>query len=68
MLWPWSLMDVRLGMLGWAIAFIMAAVLVALMGMGETVGTLVALTKVLFWLFIVGFLVSLAMHYNSSRA
>jgi uncharacterized membrane protein YtjA (UPF0391 family) len=68
MFWPRSLMDVRLAMLGWAIAFMMAAILVALMGMGETVGTLVALTKVLFWLFIVGFLVSLAMHYKSSRA
>jgi uncharacterized membrane protein YtjA (UPF0391 family) len=55
-------------MLGWAIAFIMAAVLVALMGLGETTNTLVALTKVLFWVFILGFLVSLAMHYKSSRA
>jgi uncharacterized membrane protein YtjA (UPF0391 family) len=55
-------------MLGWAIAFIMAAVLVALLGLGETAIALVALTKVLFWVFILGFLVSLAMHYKSSRA
>jgi uncharacterized membrane protein YtjA (UPF0391 family) len=55
-------------MLGWAIAFMMAAVLVALMGLSETTTTLVALTKVLFWVFIFGFLVSLAMHYKSSRA
>ncbi len=55
-------------MLGWAIAFMMAAVLVALMGLGETATTLLALTKVLFWVFIIGFLVSLAMHYKSSRA
>jgi uncharacterized membrane protein YtjA (UPF0391 family) len=59
-------MDVKLAMLGWAIAFIMAAVLVAVMGLGETATTFAALTKVLFWVFIIGFLVSLAMHYNSS--
>jgi uncharacterized membrane protein YtjA (UPF0391 family) len=59
---------VRLAMLGWAIAFIMAAVLVALLGLSETTITLVALTKVLFWVFIFGFLISLAMHYKSSRA
>ncbi len=55
-------------MLGWAIAFMMAAVLMALMGLGETTITLAALTKVLFWVFILGFLVSLAMHYSRSRA
>lgn len=46
----------------------MAAVLVVLLGMGETASTFAALTKVLFWVFIIGFLVSLAMHYKSSRA
>ena len=55
-------------MLGWAIAFIMAAVLVALVGLGETTTTLLALTKVLFWVFIIGFLTSLALHYKSTRA
>ena len=61
-------MGVRLAMLGWAIAFIMAAVLVVLLGMGETASTFAALTKVLFWIFVIGFLVSLVMHYKSSRA
>jgi uncharacterized membrane protein YtjA (UPF0391 family) len=61
---PWSLT----GVLGWAIAFMMAAVLVAILGLGETTITFVVLTKVLFWVFILGFLVSLAMHYKSSRA
>jgi uncharacterized membrane protein YtjA (UPF0391 family) len=55
-------------MLGWAIAFMMAAVLVALMCLSETASELVALTKVLFWVFISGFLLSLFMHYKSSRA
>jgi len=53
-------------MLGWAIAFIIAAVLVVLLGMFETAVTFAALTKVLFWVFIIGFLVSLGMHYKSA--
>jgi uncharacterized membrane protein YtjA (UPF0391 family) len=61
-------MVVRVEMLGWAIAFIMAAVLVVFLGIGETASTFAALTKVLFWVFIIGFLVSLGMHYSSSRA
>ena len=55
-------------MLGWAIAFVIAAVLVALMGTLETAHEVAALAKVLFWLFVIGFPVSLAMHNKSSRA
>jgi uncharacterized membrane protein YtjA (UPF0391 family) len=55
-------------MLGWAIAFIMAAVLVAGLAIVETTGTFAAAAKVWFWVFVAGFLVSLAMHYKSSRA
>src|ERR1700683_2016751 len=39
------------GVLGGAIAFMMAAVLVAVLGLGETTITFVVLTKVLFWVF-----------------
>jgi uncharacterized membrane protein YtjA (UPF0391 family) len=55
-------------MLGWAIAFILAAVIVGLLGVAETANTFGVLTKVLFWVFLVGFLVSLAMHFRSMRA
>jgi uncharacterized membrane protein YtjA (UPF0391 family) len=55
-------------MLGWAIAFIMAAVIVAWLGIAETANTFGALTKVLFWAFIAGFLISLAIHFKRSRA
>ena len=55
-------------MLGWAIAFVLAAVAVVLLGTFETAHTFAALTKVLFWLFVIGFLVSLLMHGKSSRA
>jgi uncharacterized membrane protein YtjA (UPF0391 family) len=54
-------------MLGWAIAFIMAAILVVVLGIGETASTFAALTKVLFWVFVGGFLISLVLHYKSSR-
>ena len=55
-------------MLGWAMAFMVAAVIVALLGISETTSVFAGLTKVLFWVFVVGFLVSLAMHYKRSRA
>jgi uncharacterized membrane protein YtjA (UPF0391 family) len=54
-------------MLGWAIAFITAAVIVGLLGVVETANTFGALTKVLFWVFVIGFLFSLAMHFKSMR-
>jgi uncharacterized membrane protein YtjA (UPF0391 family) len=54
-------------MLAWAIAFVMAAVAVEYLGLIETAPTFTALTKVLFWVFVVGFLVSMGMHYKSSR-
>lgn len=55
-------------MLGWAIAFIIAAVIVAGLAIVEPIGTFAAAAKVWFWVFVIGFLISLAMHYKSSRA
>jgi uncharacterized membrane protein YtjA (UPF0391 family) len=54
-------------MLGWAIAFVTAAVAVEYLGLIETAPMVTALTKVLFWVFVIGFLVSLGMHYKSTR-
>jgi len=54
-------------MLGWAIAFVTAAVTVECLGLIETAPTFTALTKVLFWVFVIGFLVSLAMHYKATH-
>jgi len=51
-------------MLGWAIAFVMAAVTVEYLGLIETAPMFMALTKVLFWVFVIGFLVSLGLHYK----
>jgi uncharacterized membrane protein YtjA (UPF0391 family) len=55
-------------MLGWAVAFIVAAVIVVLLGASEPASTFAALTKVLFWIFVAGGLVCLALYYKRSRA
>jgi uncharacterized membrane protein YtjA (UPF0391 family) len=55
-------------MLGWAIAFFVAAILVALLGMAEAATTFAVIAKVLFWVFLVGFVFSLVMHFSKSRA
>jgi uncharacterized membrane protein YtjA (UPF0391 family) len=54
-------------MLGWAMAFLVAAILVALLGLTQT-ATLAAMAKVLFWIFLAGLVVSLVMHFNRRRA
>jgi uncharacterized membrane protein YtjA (UPF0391 family) len=55
-------------MLGWAIAFFVAAIVVALLGMAEAATTFAVIAKVLFWVFLVGFVFSLVMHFSKSRA
>jgi uncharacterized membrane protein YtjA (UPF0391 family) len=55
-------------MLGWAIAFFIAAIVVAALGLGEAATTFAAITKVLFWVFLVGFVFSLIMHFSRSGA
>jgi uncharacterized membrane protein YtjA (UPF0391 family) len=55
-------------MLGWAIAFFVAAVIVALLGLADAATTFAVIAKVLFWVFLVGFVFSLVMHFSKSRA
>ena len=55
-------------MLGWAIAFFLAAIMVALLGLSEAATTFAVIAQVLFWLFLVGFVFSLIMHFSKSRA
>ena len=55
-------------MLGWAIAFFVAAILVALLGMAEAATTFAVIAKALFWVFLVGFVISLVVHFSKSRA
>ncbi len=61
--------SVRVGyMLGWAIAFLVAGIIVALLGLAEAATTLAVIAKVLFWVFLVGFVFSLIMYFSRSRA
>jgi uncharacterized membrane protein YtjA (UPF0391 family) len=46
-------------MLGWAITFLVIALIAAILGFGVIVGTAAAVAKVLFVVFIVLFLISL---------
>jgi uncharacterized membrane protein YtjA (UPF0391 family) len=55
-------------MFGWAIAFFVAAILVALLGLAEAATTFAVIAKVLFWIFLVGFVFSLVMHFSRYRA
>ena len=54
-------------MLGWAFAFVVAALLVALIGVSDTVTTFGEIAKVLFWVFIIGFVFSLVMRSEERR-
>ena len=55
-------------MLGWAIAFVIAAITVAMLGSGGTATTFGAIAKVLFWVFVIGFVCSVVMYFSRSRA
>ncbi|HEY6391463.1 MAG TPA: DUF1328 domain-containing protein [Bryobacteraceae bacterium] len=55
-------------MLGWAFAFVAAALIVALLGVSDTATTFGEIAKVLFWVFIIGFVFSLVMHFSRTRA
>lgn len=54
-------------MLGWAIAFFVAAIGVGALGVETTATTLSWMSKVLFWVFLAGMALSLALHFSASR-
>lgn len=55
-------------MLGWAVAFIFAAITVAILGFTGAATTFGAMAKVLFWVFVMGFVICLVMYYSRTRA
>jgi uncharacterized membrane protein YtjA (UPF0391 family) len=55
-------------MLGWAIAFLVAAVIVATLGFAASAITFALMAKVLFWVFLVGMVASLVLYFSKSRA
>ncbi|HLR38437.1 MAG TPA: DUF1328 domain-containing protein [Chitinophagaceae bacterium] len=46
-------------MLGWAIAFLIIAIIAAVFGFGGIAASAVGIAKILFWIFIVLFILSL---------
>jgi len=54
-------------MLGWAFAFVIAALLVALLAVGDTVTTFGEIAKGFFWVLIIGFVFSMVVHFSKSR-
>ena len=56
---PWAALDKEKIMLGWAITFLVIALIAAILGFGVIAGTAAAVAKVLCVVFIVLFLISL---------
>ena len=49
-------------MLSWAIGFFIVAIIAALFGFGGLAASAAGIAKVLFYLFLIGFVVSLVLH------
>lgn len=54
-------------MLGWAITFLVIALIAAALGFGGLAGTAVGIAKLLFYVFLVLFVVSLIYHLITGR-
>jgi uncharacterized membrane protein YtjA (UPF0391 family) len=55
-------------MLNWAIGFLVIAIIAAVFGFGGIAGTAVGIAKVLFFIFLVLFAISLVTHLFRGRA
>lgn len=54
-------------MLGWALTFLVVALIAAVLGFTTIAGAAIAVAKILFYVFLVLFLVSLVMHFVRGR-
>ena len=54
-------------MLVWAGAFLIAAIMVGILGFESSATTLALMAKVLFWVFLAGMVASLAMYFPRRR-
>jgi uncharacterized membrane protein YtjA (UPF0391 family) len=54
-------------MLRWAMSFLIIAIVAALFGFAGIAGSAVGIARVLFFLFLIGFVVSLVLHLMSGR-
>ena len=55
-------------MLGWALTFLVVALLAGLLGFTAIAGTAMGVAKILFFVFLVLFVVSLVMHMVRGRS
>ena len=55
-------------MLGWALTFLVVALIAGLLGFGGIAGTAIGVAKILFYVFLILFLVSAVMHFVRGRA
>lgn len=54
-------------MLGWALTFLVVALLAGLLGFTTIAGAAMGIAKILFYVFLVLFLVSIVMHFVRGR-
>jgi uncharacterized membrane protein YtjA (UPF0391 family) len=54
-------------MLGWAVTFLVVALIAAVLGFGGVAAVSVELARLVFWVFIVLFVVSLVYHLVTGR-
>lgn len=55
-------------MLGWALTFLVVALIAGLLGFTSIAGTAIGVAKILFFIFLVLFLVSAVMHMMRGRS
>jgi len=55
-------------MLGWALTFLVVALIAGVLGFTTIAGTAIGVAKILFYIFIVLFLVSLVMNFLRGRS
>lgn len=55
-------------MLGWALTFLVVALIAGVLGFTTIAGTAMAIAKIVFFVFLVLFLVSLVMHLFRGRS
>ena len=54
-------------MLGWALTFLVVALIAGLLGFTSVAGAAMGIAKILFWVFLVLFVVSLVVHLVRGR-
>jgi uncharacterized membrane protein YtjA (UPF0391 family) len=54
-------------MLGWALTFLVVALIAGVLGFTTVAGAAMGIAKILFWVFLILFVVSLVMHLVRGR-